>query len=195
MNDQMRIWLRRGAFALGGFVLGGIVGWTMHGSSGPTVSRISFYKDWRLACPSDDDKKASCALATDVSDPKSGTRLAQVTMGVDATSKDNLDKHVLVVTVPLTVLIAPGVGVQVGTDAPTTAAYATCLPSGCIATVPVTDAMADKLQNAASIGLVVTAESGRSITLPVSVQGYKEATAAMNATDGKRRSWWKRLWS
>src|SRR6202000_2684049 len=159
MNDQMRTWLRRGAFALGGFVLGGIVGWAMHGSSGPTVSRISFYKDWRLACPADDDKKASCALATDVSDPKSGTRLAQITMGVDAASKRQ-DQHVMVVTVPRPVRIARGVGVQIGTDAPTTVAYATCLPSGCVATLPVTDALADKLQAAASVGLAVTAGSG-----------------------------------
>jgi invasion protein IalB len=190
MNDQMRKQLTRGAIALGVFVLGGIVGWMLHGS-GPDVSRISFYKDWRLACPADDDKKTSCALATDVSDPKSGTRLAQITIGTEAKEPD---KQMMVVTVPLTVLIAPGLGVQFGTDTQTVA-YATCLPSGCVATVPVTDKLLDQLDNASAMNLVVTAENGNPITLPVSVNGYKAAAAAMNSTEGKRRSWWRRLWS
>ncbi|HWA92693.1 MAG TPA: invasion associated locus B family protein [Rhizomicrobium sp.] len=190
MNDQTRTWLTRGGIALGVFVLGAIVGWLLH-SSGPGVQRVAFYKDWRLACPSDEDKKASCALATDVADQKSGTRLAQVTIGADAANKD---KRVMVVTVPLTVLIAPGLGVQFGADTQTVA-YVTCLPSGCVATVPVTDKLLGQLNDAGAMNLVVTAESGRAITLPVSVQGYKDAAAALNATEGKRNSWWKRLWS
>lgn len=190
MNDQMRNWLTRGAMALGVFVLGGLVGWMLHGS-GPGVSRISFYKDWRLACPADEDKKASCALATDVSDPKSGTRLAQITLG---TQSDAHDKQVMVVTVPLTVLIAPGMGVQFGSETQTVP-YATCLPSGCIATVPVTDKFLDSLGSASTMGILVTAENGKTITLPVSVSGYKDAASAMNSTEGKRRSWWRRLWS
>lgn len=190
MNDQMRSWLTRGAMALGVFVLGGIVGWMLHGG-GPAVSRISFYKDWRLACPADDDRKASCALATDVSDPKSGARLAQITMGVEAAERD---KHVMVFTVPLTVLIPPGLGVQVGSET-RTVPYVTCLPNGCVATLPVTDKLLDELSNASSLGLVVTAESGRGLTLPVSLQGYKTAVDAMYSTEARRKSWWRRLWS
>jgi len=190
MNDQMRTQLTRGGIALGIFLVGGIVGYALHGSS-TQAARISFYKDWRVACPADEDKKASCALATDISEPKSGTRLAQLTWGAEAGHPEN---HVIVVNVPLTVLLDPGVGLQIGTETQTFK-YATCLPNGCIATIPVTDKLVKQLDGASSIGLIVSAESGRSFTLPVSTNGYKDALAAMNSTEGRRQSWWRRLWS
>ena len=106
----------------------------------------------------------------------------------------NKDTQVLVVTVPLTVLIGPGLGIQLGTETQT-AQYATCLPSGCVATLPVTDKLLDQLGGANTMNLVVTAENGRAISLPVSMGGYKDAVGALNSTEGKRRSWWRRLWS
>lgn len=174
-----------GGIALGIFLVGGAIGYFLHGTP-KQVARISFYKDWRVACPADDDAKSNCALATDISDPKSGTRLAQLTWGVEAGKPQN---HVIVVNVPLTVLIEPGLGLQIGSDTQTFK-YATCLQNGCVATIPVTDKLIQQLDGASSVGLVVTAESGRSFTLPVSVNGYKDALAAMNATESHRKSWW-----
>ncbi|MBV9993113.1 MAG: invasion associated locus B family protein [Alphaproteobacteria bacterium] len=190
MNDQMRTWLTRGGIALGVFIVGMIAGWLAHGGRSD-VARVNFYKDWRLACPADTDAKSYCALASDVVEPKTGTHLAQVTWGVEASKPDT---HVIVVSVPLTVLIQPGLGLQVG-DKTTTYKYATCLPTGCVVTIPVDDKLADAMQSATTLGIVVTSERGEPITLPVSVQGFKDAYGVMNATEGKRKSWWKRLWS
>lgn len=187
MNDQMRTWLVRGAIALGVFIVGIAVGWFIHGGRSD-VSRVSFYKDWRLACPADTDAKSYCALASDVVEPKTGTHLAQLTWGVEANKSD---ARVIVVSVPLTVLIQPGLGLQVG-DKTTTYKYATCLPTGCIVTIPADDKLADAMQNATTLGIVVTSERGEPITLPVSVQGFKDAYAAMNETESKRKSWIKR---
>ncbi len=108
----MRTQLTRGGIALGILVVGLIAGWiggvsTAHDGA----AKIEVYKDWRLACPSDDDKKGSCALASDIADPSSGTHLAQITMG---TQNDKPSQQVMVVTVPLTVLIQPGLGVRWG---------------------------------------------------------------------------------
>src|SRR6185312_17157475 len=122
MNDQMGTWLTRGGIALGVFLVGMLAGWFAHGGHSDG-QRLNFYKDWRLACPDDTEKKAYCALATDVTEPRSGQRIAQITFGTEA--KD-ADKRVIVVSVPLTVLIQPGVGLQVG-DKTTTSKYATCL--------------------------------------------------------------------
>lgn len=190
MNDQMRTWLTRGGYALGVFVLGALIGWMLRGHHND-AARIVFYKDWRVACPADDDAKASCALATDISDPKSGQRLAQVTMGFEAAKPD---QHMFVVNVPLTVLIEPGLGLQIGSDTQTYK-YATCVPNGCMATIPVDEKMSASLDGASSVGIVVMAQSGRSFTLPVSVQGYKAALEAMNSTEARRHSWWRRLFS
>src|SRR6185312_2074957 len=167
MNDQMRTWLTRGGIALGIFLVGMFAGYLAHGGRSD-VSRVSFYKDWRLACPADTEAKASCALASDVVEPKSGSRLAQITWGAEANKPDS---RVVVISVPLTVLIQPGLGLQIG-DNTTTYKYATCLPSGCVATIPVDDKLATAMENATTLGLVVTSERGEPITLPVSIQGY-----------------------
>lgn len=189
MNDQMRTWLTRGGAALGVFLVGMVAGWIAHGRN--DVARINFYKDWRVVCPADTDTKGSCMMISDVVEPKSGTRLATLTWGVEA---NKTDTDVIVVNVPLTVLIQPGLGLQIG-DKTTTYKYATCAPAGCMATVTVDDKLTTALQDATTVGIVVASERGEPITLPVSIQGYKDAYAAMNAAEGKRKSWWKRLWS
>lgn len=188
----MRTQLTRGGIALGILVVGLIAGWIGGVSAAHDgAAKIEVYKDWRLACPGDDDKKGSCALASDVADPSSGTHLAQITIG---TETDKPGQQVLVVTVPLTVLIQPGLGFQVGADTKTVP-FATCVPSGCVATVPLDDKMLASMRDAQTMGLMVTAENGRSISLPVSIQGYKTAISTMNWSEARRGSWWRRLWS
>jgi invasion protein IalB len=64
-----------------------------------------------------------------------------------------------------------------------------------VATTALDDKTLDELRDAQTMNLVVTAENGRSISLPVSIQGYKAATSTMNWSEARRHSWWRRLWS
>ncbi len=192
MTDQTRHWLTRGAIALGVLIVGLAVGWIGRGAHDNVgVPRIAFYQDWRLACPADKDQKASCQLATDVADPRSGTRLAQLAIGRQADKNGDV---VMVVTVPLTVLIPPGVGLQFGASTQTYP-YMTCVAAGCVAMVPVDDKLRASMGGAQTMGLVVTAQNGRTVNLPISVQGYGDASKALQDTEAKRHSWWRRLWS
>jgi invasion protein IalB len=192
MDDKMQNLLTRVGVILAVLVVGLIAGWIGGASSTHDgTAKIEVFKDWRLACPADDDKKGACALATDVNDPQSGQRLAQITMGAE-TGKP--DVEMMVINVPLTVLIQPGLGVQIGADTKTVP-YATCLPSGCVATLPLDAKTSDALRAAQTMNLIVTAQNSRPVTLAVSVQGYADASGRMNATEARRRSWWKRLWS
>jgi hypothetical protein len=45
------------------------------------------------------------------------------------------------------------------------------------------------------MALVVTAQNGRTVSLPVSVKGYSDARKALNNIEARRHSWWRRLWS
>jgi len=192
MDDKSRNLSTLAGVGVGVLVVGLIAGWIIGASvAHDNAAKIEVYKDWRLACPADDDKKGACALATDVNDPASGQHLAQITMGAESGKPD---VEMMVINVPLTVLIQPGVGVQIGADTKTVA-YATCLPSGCVATLALDDKLKDELRTATTVNLVVTAENSRTVPLPVSVQGYADAAGRMNATEARRRSWWKRLWS
>ena len=187
----MRNWLTRGAIALGIFIVGGFAGWLLH-SHGDDVAKISFYQDWRLACPADKDQKGACELAVDALDPKSGSKLAQITI---ARQSDKDDKRLMVVNVPLTVLIPAGLGIQFGSAAPQTFPYATCIASGCVAMIPVDDKIQTAMDAAPSMTLVVSTENGNPINIPVSVQGYGPASKTLKNNEAKRHSWWRRLWS
>lgn len=192
MNDPMRNWLTRGAIALGVFVVGLAVGWMWRGASSHiTVSKLYVYQDWRVACPADNETKRTCAIASDATDPQSGQRIAEVSLGFE---EGNLDKRAMVVTVPAGVLLQPGVGLQLGTDTKTYP-YQTCLSTTCIAVIKLDDKMMDGIKQAGSINIVVADQRGRAFPLPVSVKGYGDALAAMNSIEAKRHSWWRRLWS
>ncbi len=190
MTDQMKTWLTRGAIALGGLIVGVLVGWAARGpGQDSNTSRIVVYQDWRLICPSDKDAKANCTMMSELIDPRSGTHLAQLTIG----SEDN--KRVLAIKVPLTVLLPAGVGLQFGTDTQTYQ-YAMCEPDGCLSFVPMDDKLRSSLDGAKSISVIVTASrDGKAVPLPMSVQGYDDAEKALNNVEARRHSWWRRLWS
>jgi invasion protein IalB len=186
----MRTWLMRGAIALVFLLLGLALGWILRGPGGDSnVGRIMVYQDWRLACPSDKDDKASCQLATELIDQKSGTPLAQLAL-------ERMDgKQTLSVRVPLTVLIPAGVGLQFGSDTKTYQ-FATCSPAGCFAFVPVDDKLMEAINGAQTISVVVTvSQNGKSVALPMSLHGYADGIKALNTIEARRHSWWRRLWS
>ncbi|MEI9928972.1 MAG: invasion associated locus B family protein [Rhizomicrobium sp.] len=186
----MRNWLTRGAIALGVFIVGALVGWAGHGlaSNDTDTGRILMYKDWRVACPSDKEQKLFCTMSSDLIDQKTGVRLAQVSLGRED------GKPVLAVRVPLTVLISAGVGLQFGTETQTLQ-YATCAPDGCLAFTPVDDKLRNSFDAAKSFNLVVTAQSNKTVPIPISVQGFADAEKSLNNIEARRQSWWRRLWS
>jgi invasion protein IalB len=191
MNDQMRTWLTRGVIALVGIVIGVAAGWILRGAGpGGDVPRMAFYQDWRMICPSDKEEKASCGLASDVLDPRTGTKLVQITIGTQ--SDKNIEE--MVVSVPLTVLLPPGLGLQIGNDTKTYP-YMTCIATGCVTMITMDDKLRTSFDTASSIALVVTAQNGRTVNLPLSVKGYADARKALNNIEGRRHSWWRRLWS
>jgi invasion protein IalB len=190
MKDPMRTWLMRSAFALGFLALGVVAGWILRGPGlDSNVGRIMVYQDWRLACPKDSDDKASCQLATEFVDQRSGTPLAQLAL-------ERLDgKRTMSIRVPLTVLIPAGVGLQFGSDTKTYQ-YATCSAIGCFAFAPADDKLMDSLDSASAISVVVTvSQNGKSAALPMSTRGYADAIKALNTIEARRHSWWRRLWS
>jgi invasion protein IalB len=187
MNDQMRALLPRIAMGLGVFIVGALVGWFVRGSGGDGAASIRVYDDWRVICPADKETKVSCQLTSELIDPKTGTQLAQLTMGKEE------GKDTLVVRVPLTVLIPAGVGIQFDSDTQTFQ-YATCAGNGCLAFVPMTDKLHASFDGAKSLAVVVTAsQNGKSVSLPMSVKGFADASKALNNTEARRHSWWRRL--
>ncbi len=172
-------------------VLGLVVGWFGHraASQQPDIATASQYDDWRLTCPKMTEKDGGCELSTDVPDEKGQTDLARLTI---FRAKEG---PTLVVMVPFNVLLDPGIGLAFGNDKPRIYPFEVCNGAGCLVRVKFDDDLSKAMLQAASARILVVGLDGKAAALPFSVKGLVAAHGAYVSDDGKRHSWWKRLWS
>lgn len=186
---------------IGILVLGGLAGWIGHSvlAGPPDVPTMTVYKDWRLTCPSTDEKDATCRLSQDVVDNQSGQGVASVVyfkeVEKDKDGKPKKGSNVLAVTVPLNVLLPPGLGLKLGADDVKTYQYKTCTQAGCVAVVPVDKDMLETFLGAQVAQITVVGQNGKPVQLPFSMKGLKKAYAAYRDGEARHSSWWWRLWS
>lgn len=182
----------RTALAVAVFLVGGIAGWIGHGklAGPPDVPTMTVYQDWRLLCPASADKDNSCELSQDVISEKAHARVARLVI-----LKDKDKSTILAVTVPLEVLLQPGIGLKFGSDQPRVYQYKTCTQEGCVAIIPVDEQFEQALAKTTDAGIVVAAQNGKAVELPFSMKGYAESRHAFLNFEAKRKSWWRRLWS
>ena len=181
----------RAGIAAAILVLGLIVGWFGHKalSAPPDIPTVAVYDDWRVACPQSTIKDATCEIQQDVLDAKSHSELARISVF------KMKDANTLLVTVPYNVLLDPGIGLGLGNDKPRIYPFETCNGVGCVVRIPFDDGLAKAIGAAQQARILFAGLDGKPVGLPFSLKGYKEALAAFNSAEGKRHSWWRRLWS
>jgi len=179
----------------GVFVVAALLGWIGRGllAGPPDVMTITAYDDWRLMCPSSKEKDASCRMTQDIVDTKSGQTVASLLVAKEI-EKDKSESTVMAISVPLNVLLEPGVGLKFGNEVKTYQ-YKTCTEGGCIAVVPYDDALQNSIEGASDAAISVARLDGKTVELPFSTKGFDAARKAFIHFDAKRSSWWWRLWS
>ncbi|MEI9886223.1 MAG: invasion associated locus B family protein [Rhizomicrobium sp.] len=173
-------------------VLGLIVGWFGHKAahSPPDIPTVAVYDDWRVLCPQTTTKDATCEIQQDVLDAKSHSELARLSVFKVK------DADTLLVTVPFNVLLEPGIGIGLGnSDKPRVFPFETCNGVGCLVRIPFDEKLASDISGAQQPRILFAGLDGKPVGLPFSLKGYKDALAAYNNAEAKRRSWWRRLWS
>jgi invasion protein IalB len=158
------------------FAVGAAAGWIGRGMhSGPDVPTIAIYDGWRLACPPLSQTDQPCAISNDLVDAKSQRRVAQLTI---VPTKSGT---ILAITAPYDVLLTAGVGLAVGDGKPRLYSYQTCNGTGCIATIPIDDAMRDAMLHAKTGKLLFGSLNQRAISVLFSLQGFDRADKALEA--------------
>jgi len=177
------------------FIVGALLGWIGRGIlAGPDdVPTMTVYQDWRLICPARTEKEGSCRITQDIVDSKAGQQIASLVF-FKQTEKDKKESTVLAVSVPLNILLEPGIGLKFGNDIKTYQ-YKTCTEGGCVAIIPVDDQLQAALNGTDSASLTVARLDGKAVDLPFSTKGFAKAHKAYLNFDAKRSSWWWRLWS
>jgi len=180
------------AAAFGVLVIGGLAGWIGRGvlAGPPDVPTMQVYQDWRLLCPTSKDKGVSCEMSQSVVNQQAHMQVARLVM-----LKEKDKNTVLAITVPLDVLLEPGMGLKLGNDQVRVFQYRTCTEEGCVAVIPVDDQIEGAFGKVQDAGIAVAQLNGKAVELPFSMKGYVEARKAFLSNEAKRGSWWRRLWS
>jgi invasion protein IalB len=192
MDDKQRHLMMQVGAAVLLFVVGGLVGWIGHSLSTPhdSVSTLSAYEDWRLACPARETKDAHCVLGQDVNDAKTGTGLAKIALVQEP--KKGMQ---FIVTGPFDVALDPGMGLVVGKEKIRVTPFETCTQGGCVASLPADDKLMSSLRTADKAQLVYMTLANKPVALPFSLKGFVTADDARQSQEARFSSFWWRLWS
>jgi invasion protein IalB len=195
----MNLNIERLAIGGGALVLGLLAGWMVRGvATYNTASESStVYNDWRVFCPQARVENVSCEISGDVVDPATKAPQARISIIKDTKNKENPNGEVIAFTVPLNVDLTKNVGVQIGKDPAKVIKYRSCNAQACIALTPLEPAMLNAMQagTETKISFIGALPNSKAQTLAVSYNGFSAARSAYNRGNGKRSSWFWRLWS
>ena len=191
MPIDMNSWTMRSLLAGAVLIVGWAIGWFGHQwhSAPPDKPTITIYSDWRLACPSSEQKDSSCEMQQDVLDSKTHSELAR--LSIFQLNGENT----LLVTVPYNVLLEPGLALGFGNDKPIIYPYETCNAVGCVVRTKLNDSLRTSLGKTDPARVLFAGLDGKAVGLPFSTKGFNEASTAYDSAQARRHSWWRRLWS
>lgn len=180
-------------FVIGGIalVLGLVIGWAVHGvlRYDTAMETVTSYEDWRVLCPSASVTAAHCQLEQDTVDTKTRAPIARLVLATDK------DKRSLIATLPLGVVLTPGLSFALGSDADRVIPYRVCTASGCMAEVAL-DAKIQAGFDAGKNGHMIftfAQANAKPVTVPVSMKGFAAAQRAYRNAEAKRSSWFWRI--
>ncbi len=84
-------------------------------------------------------------------------------------------------TLPLGVLLPPGVALKIDEDEPLQFPYEICQPDGCKAILKLDDATLDKLKKGTKAEVTFHGAGHRAVNVPLSLKGFSEAFAALGS--------------
>ena len=191
--------MERLAIGGGALVLGLLAGWMVRGVATYNTGTESntVYNDWRVFCPQARIENVSCEISGDVVDPELKATVARISIAKDPRNKENPNAEVIAFTLPHNVLLQNGVGLQIGKDPARTVKYRSCNQASCVAIMPLEPAILSAMQAGTDtkISFIGAMPNSKAQTLTVSYNGFNAALSAYNRGNGKRSSWFWRLWS
>ena len=169
--------IERLAIGGGALVLGLLLGWAVRGVATYNVATeaTTTYEDWRTYCPPATTATASCEVLGDVVDPALKATVARISIVKDM---KNNGAEMIAFMLPHDVL-----------------PYRTCNNVGCLAVVPLEDAMRSALRSntETKISFTGAAPNAKPQTLIVSFKGFNSALSAYERGEGRRSSMIRRI--
>jgi len=135
------------------------------------------FKDWGYKCEQTPDKKKEiCFVFQRISSKKDDKRIADVTIAY----LPNIDKPVMVITLPLGVLLPPGI--QIGIDEEKKGVrvpFAQCTQAGCQARIALEDKMITKMKGGKQMVVAFISPPQKQLGFPISLSGFTAALGSL----------------
>jgi invasion protein IalB len=133
------------------------------------------FKDWRVRCERPAEaEKATCYIFQDLWLRKIKQRLLHIAVAYHEGS----EKATIILTLPLGILLPPGVEIQVDKTEPFRLAVEQCIEQGCQAITQLDAERLAAFKNGMKARVTFQDGKRRAITVPVSLRGF---TAALNS--------------
>jgi invasion protein IalB len=192
MNDTQRRAVQFGVPVLL-LIVGLMGGWIGHNLVAPPgqSTTTTNYGVWTSTCAPYSQAKGGCTLQLSIIDKASGVSVANLFVGRAP------DGEKLAITLPLNVLIMPGMAMTVGSDPVRNFHYDTCLNQGCITAINLDAKLMASLSAAkqAKIDFAMPTKDRKPLSFTFSIAGFSDAHNAVERDEAMRHSWWRRLWS
>ncbi len=134
----------------------------------PEVKTI---EDWQVRCYPV-QSAAPCDMFQEQGDAQTQRKILSVSLSY----VPSMDRHALVVNVPLDVSIAKGVVLQTDSYKSPTLKYRTCTRDGCFVQTPVDSALVDAVAKSSGDGKVnVVGDDGKTYAFKFSLKGFAQA--------------------
>lgn len=134
------------------------------------------FGDWVFQCSAVAQNKTDCAFVQTIVTPDGKRQVAQLQM---LEQKGEPGTYVVTVFLPLGLDLQVGVTARIDQTDPVAAPLKTCLPRGCIASMPLDENLAGALRNGNKLELAFTLADGKkTATITGSLKGIDEALTA-----------------
>ena len=134
------------------------------------------FGDWVFQCSAVAQNQTDCAFVQTIVTPDGKRQVAQLQM---LEQKTKPGTYILTVVLPLGLDIQNGVTARIDQTDPVSATLKTCLPRGCIASMPLDEILAGALRNGNKLELAFTMADGKkTATVTGSLTGIDEAFTA-----------------
>ena len=137
----------------------------------PPKPDVKTVEDWQVRCYPV-QSAAPCDMLQEQGDQQSGRKILSISISY----VPSMDRHALIVTVPLEVSLAKGVTVQTDSYTSPTMKYRMCTRDGCFVQTAVDNALVESVAKSSGDGKInVVGDDGKTYAIKFSLKGFAQA--------------------
>ena len=133
---------------------------------------VEQFKDWIKECEKLKDPKGKELELCQISQTLVNTEINQPMLKVAAGYVPGKNDAVLIITLPLGVILPPGVQLTVGEGKAARVPVTTCLPQGCQAGAQLDKEFTERLKKGSKLIVTFIGPDGKQVNAPISLSGF-----------------------